>query len=100
MACRVVPALVRVMRPIGSEGRGQRFAVDSDPVIPAASACELDTGRFAHHMHHVQGTLGLPRRRKEGAGCLVGGDQGHQKPTVGKKQNKKSQQKKKKIKTF
>lgn len=60
MTGRVVPTLVRIVRPIGSEGRGQRFAVDADPVVPAASACKLDTGRLAHHMHHVQGTLGLP----------------------------------------
>lgn len=66
VAGRVMPALVRVVRPIGAEGRGQRFAVDADPVVTAASTCKLNAGRLAHHMHHVQGTLGLP---VEGTGC-------------------------------
>lgn len=55
----VMPALVGVVRAIGAKGGSQGFAVDTDTVVPAASTCELDSGRFAHHMHYVQGTFGL-----------------------------------------
>lgn len=54
-----MPALIGVVRAIGAKGSGQGFPEDTYTVVPLASTCKLDSGRFAHHMHYVQGTLGL-----------------------------------------
>lgn len=79
MRGRVMPALVGIVRAIGAKGGGQRFTVDTYTVVPAASTCKLDSGRFAHHMHYVQGTIGL----------RGGGQGGGTRPEVGYQKNTK-----------
>lgn len=59
MRGRMTEAPVPAVRAIRSERGGQRLAVDADAAVALAGARQLDAGRLAHNVHHVQRTADL-----------------------------------------
>lgn len=59
MARGMMETIVPSAAAIGAERCGQRLAVDAKAAVALTRAGQLDAGRFAHHVHHIQWTAGL-----------------------------------------
>lgn len=55
----MMPTLVPVVCAIGAQSGCQCFAINKVIVVAQTSACHLNGGRLAHHMNHIERTLGL-----------------------------------------